>query len=52
MSTHSKAEECRKNAENCDDLARRAANDSAAGEFRKLAREWRELAEQIEKSKF
>jgi len=53
MDAHlSKPDQCRKNAEICDDLAKKVVNESDAREFRKLAREWRELAEQMERSRF
>jgi len=52
MEELSKPGQCRKNAETCDDLANRAGDVSVAREFRKLAREWRELAEQMERGKY
>jgi hypothetical protein len=52
MEELSQLSQCRKNAETCDDLANRAGDVSIARQFQKLAREWRELAEQIVRSTF
>jgi hypothetical protein len=49
---HPKADECRKNAEVCEDLAKQAKDEPVARGFQKLAQEWRALATQIETFRF
>jgi len=44
--------EYRKNAELCENQAERAATSHVAEEYRKLARQWREMAEHADHNGF
>jgi hypothetical protein len=49
MSSLERAEEFRRKAEECEAQARRLAHTSLAADYLKLARQWRELADQAER---